>query len=323
MSEEAPERPNDSTRLKIGDATAFKWDGTRFTDKNLEMELYNFRNPGFLTQNDLRQLSASQDKFVQHLSARLSTFMRMECVLKIAKSGSTPFVKFTDAIQSPSHVTVFQVEPLRGIGILDMSLPIALAFADRLLGGKGVAPETPRSLTEIESTLVEDAIQIILSEWVHQWDDGETRYQPECIGHETSARFLQICEPDAPTLSTTLEVTFGDCMSQIQMGVPYSMIESVIKKMQRGPLRAGDGRSRKIEWRVPFDGISVAVTADWAVKQMLVRDVLEIREGDVIEMPRELIDRTRIRLSDTPEFIGTIGIENARVAVQLTKRIST
>src|SRR5205823_2215619 len=108
---------------------------------------------------------------------------------------SVAFAKFIEGIESPSHVTLFQIETLRGIGILDMSLPFALIIADRLLGGKGLAPETPRPLTEIEVALVEDAVQIILAEWVHQWE-GEAHLQPQPIGTETSARFLQTCERD-------------------------------------------------------------------------------------------------------------------------------
>jgi len=47
------------------------------------IETYNFRNPGFLRQGDLRQLELLHQKFVEHLCARLSTFLRMECLVKM------------------------------------------------------------------------------------------------------------------------------------------------------------------------------------------------------------------------------------------------
>jgi len=40
-------------------------------------------------------------------------------------------------------------------------------------------------------------------------------------------------------------------------------------------------------------------------------------------MDRQLIARTHVKLSNTTGFIGTAGIENGRVAVQLTQRKTT
>lgn len=318
MSEETPAQHEQPAANHVAGGVVFRCDGNRHSNPAIEVETYNFRNPGFLSQADLRQLGIMQEKFVQHLSARLSTFLRMECVLKTSKFTSSIFGTFTEGIQSSTHVTLFQIEPLRGVGILDMSLPLALAIADRLLGGKGIVGEGTRGLTEIEIALLEDATQIILTEWCSQWD--EENFRPECVGHETSGRFLQTSDADAAVLMMSLDVTFGESVQQIQMSVPFSMIEPVIKKMQQARVKGSEAGRKKLEWRVPFDGIFVPVTAEWLVKEMPVRDVLTLRAGDVIEMPKELIDRTQIRLSNKPEFIGTVGIENTRVAVQLTKR---
>ncbi|MDD5350861.1 MAG: flagellar motor switch protein FliM, partial [Chthoniobacteraceae bacterium] len=261
--------------------------------------------------------------FVQHLSARLSTFLRMECVIKIRKLSSSTFAKFCEGISSPTHVTLFQVEPLRGVGILDMSLPLALAIVDRLLGGKGRVIESDSCLTEMEIALVEDAIQLILSEWSNQWHDNNWNFQPRCIGTDTSGRFLQTSAAEAVTLTIDLEVTLGECIEHMQMGVPFSMIEVIVKKMQQSRLKGNDTRVKRMEWRAPYEEISVPVTAEWLVKEMSIRKVVSLHPGDVLEMPMELIKNTRVRLSDTPEFIGTIGVENGYVAVELTRRITS
>jgi len=172
MSDEESEFEIESLSDETGVTPVFKWDGTRMLAPDHGLEPYNFRNPGVLSQADLRQLAISHEKFVQHMSARLSTYLRMECVIKIRKLSSSTFSKFTEGIQSPTHVTLFQVEPLRGVGVLDMSLPLALAIADRMLGGRGRVVESDSGLTEIESALVEDVIQLILGEWSNQWHDN-------------------------------------------------------------------------------------------------------------------------------------------------------
>jgi flagellar motor switch protein FliM len=284
------------------------------------LETYNFRNPGFLRQGDLRQLELLHQKFVEHLCARLSTFLRMECLVKMIKFGSSTFSRLTETMKATTHVTLFQVEFLRGIGILDISLPLSLTIADRLLGGKGRLSEANRGLTEIEIALIEDVAELVLVEWTHQWPEQELSFTPAIIGHDTSGRFLQTAEADVVHITINLEVILGECVGQMQLFIPFAMVEPIVKLMAVARLKTSESKTRSIEWRQPFNGINVPVIAEWFVKDMAIGDVLQLRPGDVLEMDRELIARTHIKLSNTTGFIGTAGVEDGRVAVQLTSR---
>jgi len=102
--------------------------------------------------------------------------------------------------------------------------------------------------------------------------------------------------------------------------MPLSMVEPVIKLMDNSRPKAGEIKSRAVEWRSQFNGIHVPVIAEWVVRQMAVSDVIKLQPGDVLEMSRDLIGQTQVRLSNATEFIGTAGVEDGRVAVQLTKR---
>jgi len=300
----------------------FAPDGRRIDSEvdRAAIETYNFRNPGFLRQSDLRQLELLHQKFVEHLSARLSTFLRMECVVKMVKFGSSTFSGLTETMRGATHLTLFQVEFLRGIGILDISLPLSLAIADRILGGKGRLNDSNRSLTEIEVALLEDVAQLILVEWTHQWPEQEMTFTPSIMGHDTSGRFLQTAEADVVHVTIQTEVVLGECVGQLKMAIPFAMVEPIVKLMAVARLKGTDAKSHIIEWRSPFNGINVPVIAEWVVKDMAVGDVIKLRPGDLLEMPRDLIAQTRVRLSNTLGFMGTAGVEDGRVAVQLTQR---
>jgi flagellar motor switch protein FliM len=284
------------------------------------IEVYNFRNPGFLRQGDLRQLETLHQKFIEHLSARLSTFLRMECAVRLVKFGSSTFSRVVETMKATSHVTLFQVEFLRGIGILDISLPLSLAIADRMLGGKGRLSDASRGLTEIEVALLEDVAQMILVEWTHQWPEQEVTFTPSIVGHDTSGRFLQTAEADVVHVMVQAEVVIGECIGQIQMGIPFAMVEPIVKLMAIARLKGAEGKTRSISWRSPFNGINVPVVAEWAVKDMRIGEVVNLKPGDVLEMNHELVSQTQIRLSTTTRFVGTVGVEDGRIAVQLTHR---
>ena len=54
---------------------------------------------------------------------------------------------------------------------------------------------------------------------------------------------------------------------------------------------------------------------------MTLGDVMHFKAGQVLELSRDLVSETRIRLSNTEEFLGTAGVQNGQIAVHLTKRI--
>ena len=209
-----------------------------------------------------------------------------------------------------------------GVGILDINPRLALTIADRLLGGRGHSVKAERNLTEIEVALLEDIIQIILEEWCGQWKT-EQELHGLIIGHESNGRFLQTSPKDAIVLALTLEVNFGDCSEQVQIGLPYYTIEPLVKKMQAR--RQKDSTIAKVEkhpsWQKSYDRITVPVRAEWQAFELSLREISNLRVGDVLEMPATLLQETSVLLNGTPKFTGTVGLDTDRVAVKLTRKI--
>ena len=61
--------------------------------------------------------------------------------------------------------------------------------------------------------------------------------------------------------------------------------------------------------------------AEWQTLELSLREVASLRLGDVIEMPHTIFSETRVLLNGTPKFIGTVGLDTDRVAVQLTRKL--
>ena len=318
-NEVAPADSPPASPAESGTTPIFLMDGTRATIEAGKISPYDFHNPGVLAQADLRLIETLYQRYVRQLSARLSTFLRMECVLKIGKLTSLSFSKFCETMAAPSCVTLFGIEQLRGVGILDVSLPLALAMADRLLGGKGRAPTAERPLTEIEMALLDDAMQMILAGWSELWSCEEWQLHPRIIGHETSGRCLQTAAADAVFVVLIVEMSVGETTNQFQVGVPFSMIELTVRKMEKERIHAGDDkRAKPVQWRTPYAGIAVPIRAEWKVREMPLAETLRISKGDIIELPGALINKARLRLADIETFVGTVGIQDGHVAVQIT-----
>lgn len=288
-----------------------------------KVEQYDFRHPAFLSEVELRRLRLLHEDFIRYLGARLSLFLRMEFGIKMAKLTTCSYAKFTDSLPSPTHICLFKAEPLVGVGVLDLNPRLALTIADRLLGGRGHSVKAERYLTEIEVGLLEDVIMIILEEWCNQWKQ-EQELHPLILGHENNGRFLQTSPKDAIVLAMTLEISFGDCSEQMQIGVPYYTIEPLVRKMQarrQKDASIASAEKARATWSSSYDHILVPVRAEWEGLEIPIREVASLRVGDVIELPSSLLQQTRIVLNGTPKFTGVIGLDAERVAVQITRKI--
>jgi flagellar motor switch protein FliM len=289
-----------------------------------KIESYDFRNPVFLSEIELRRLRLLHEDFIRYLSARLALFLRMECGLKMSQLTTITFAKHTDSLPNPTHICLFKAEPLAGVGILDINPRLALTLADRMLGGRGHSVKTERYLTEIEVALLEDILAIVFEEWCGQWKN-EQELRPVIIGHENNGRFLQTSPKDAIMLVLGLEVSFGDCTEKMQIAVPYYTIEPLVRKMQarRQKDNAVSTVEKRATWFGAYDHITVPVRAEWDAFEVSLREIASLRVGDVIELPAALMQQTRILLNGTPKFIGTVGLDADRTAVQITRKLSS
>lgn len=292
------------------------------TQKGTRIEPYDFRNPIFLTEVELRRVRIRHEEFIRYLAARLSIFLRLEYSLKMSRLSTLTYSKFTETIPNPAHVVLFKIEQLFGVGVIDINPRLALTMVDRMLGGKGHSVQGERYLTEIETNLVDDVVSIVLEEWCRQWK-AEQELDTTIIGHESNGRFLETSPADAIMLVLSMEAGVGDCSETIQIGIPYYTLEPIIKRMHEAKekdlgLDLGNVDS---SWKPSFNEIDIPVQAEWDGEDLSVKEVLCLRPGDVIRFPKNVLKNTRVRLSNSVRFTGEIGLEKDRVAVKLSNKV--
>lgn len=281
---------------------------------------YDFRNPVFLPEAELRQIRLRHQDLVRYLSARLSIFLRKDVSIELGSLESNSYRGFTESIPEPSHLVLFKVEPLFGVGVVELNPGLALHIADRMLGGRSESLQDTGYLTEIEVNLVDDAVHLLLEEWSRQWrSESEQELKHSIIGRETNGRFLQTSPSNAVVLVAEMKAKMGDCEGAIRISVPYYTLEPLIKEMQHGRQTQSSGLALEsgTEWRSSYNHIPVDLIAEWEATSLTVEEVLELKPGDIIELPRGIINQTRLRMENVIRFIGEAGLENGSVAVRI------
>jgi flagellar motor switch protein FliM len=101
------------------------------------------------------------------------------------------------------------------------------------------------------------------------------------------------------------------------------MLEPIVKTIhaQRSREMQTTPDSKPQQWRSSYNQIAVPLVADWEIPQVSVSDILALRAGDVLEMPKSTLANTRVRIANAPRFIAQAGSENGHVAIQISSEI--
>ena len=305
----------------VGTGPIFQYDGTRIEDdSSISVKKYDFTNPIILSDADLSKLKTKSEQFVYYLAGHLSMFLRTEFNLELDDLNADLYVNFTQSVKTPSCVTLFKLQELNGVCLLDVNSHLSATVVDRILGGRGSTNPEVRGITDIEKALVEDFNQIILEEWCKQWE-GIMSLTPSIIGTESTGKFLQTSPTDAMMLILTMEASFGDVSGPLRIAVPYYTMEPVLSRLLMAAANEEKQASRPPRWHDIYDDIPVAVSAEWDAFDVTLRDLANLSVDDVIEMSPDLLGNTKLRIEGRTCFIGEIGLEGEQVAFQVNESI--
>jgi flagellar motor switch protein FliM len=281
---------------------------------------YSFEPKFVSSEEQWRALRQQHDRFAEALAARLSSYLRLECPLRLTGVEMARFQEFTAQLGASTHLCVFRIEPLSGLSVLAFSLPLALTLVDRIVGGPGKRLPLMRSLTEIETALLAHVVQLVLTEWSAQWP-GRSDLRPVLVGHESSSSFLRTSAPEAMNLLVKMEVTLSEGVELLQIALPFSVIEPLLDHGASPVPHSGQEstptQTQTTQWRSDFDDIKVSVQAEWGTVQVTARRLTHLKCGEVIPLAADHGDAVHVRLAGQLRFRGRLGEVAKRRAVEL------
>jgi flagellar motor switch protein FliM len=317
-----PTASAEETAAGAGEVSVVSAAGARENHKTSDIRKHDFRQSGFLAPSELRRIKQRHEQFIRGVAARLAIFLRLEFTLQLAKVQIVSYQKFTETLPSPTHITLFKAEPLKGVGLLVMTPALGLAFVDRLLGGPGKSPESTRDLSEIEIALIDQVTMLILTEWCNHWPEMR-ELNPALLGHENNSKYLQTATPDTAMLTLSLNGGFGDKLEPLQIAFPFATVEPLMRLLtpslpdnDAAPVRSGKPR-----WSAGFDDVKVPVVAEWHGLKMSAGQITQLKVGDVITLEPACAAQVQLRLSRIAKFNGRPGTCGGKWAVQLTDAI--
>ncbi|GFN24120.1 flagellar motor switch protein FliM [Thermanaeromonas sp. C210] len=282
---------------------------------------YDFRRPNKLSKEHLRTLYMIHENYGRLVGNFLSAYLRANIQVKIASVEQMTYEDFIVSLPTPTLLSLFTLEPLKGTALLETNLAFVFPIIDLLFGGRGETPVRSRELTEIELHVLRRLNSRILEHLSYVWADAYP-VTPKLESVETNPQFVQIVSPNEIVAVVTLATTVGQNDGLINICLPYMLLEPVISRLSATQWFAGTGEAEegvgfregltKILLEVPVELIAYCGRA-----RLKVRDFLQLQVGDVITLDRSIKDDLELYVDGYPKFRVQAGLVGNKRAVQI------
>ncbi|DAB30507.1 MAG TPA: flagellar motor switch protein FliM [Sulfurimonas sp. UBA12504] len=290
-----------------------------------QVTLYDFKRPNRVSKEQLRAFRGVHDKMARSLASQISSIMRSIVEIQLHSVDQMTYGEFLMSLPNPTSFNVFSIKPFEGSGIIEINPSIAFPMLDRLLGGKGEPFDASREFSDIELSLFETILRVMMSTLKEAWGPVMEVY-PTVESKESSPNVVQIVAQNEIVVMVVMEIIIGHSSGMMNICYPVISLEPVLPKLASRDLMLNETsskKSRNTELQVLLGGAKVNIEANLGNAELNMADILELQVGDVIRLSAPADDIVTVSVDGKDRFRGEIGLRRFRKSIQLTEIIDT
>jgi flagellar motor switch protein FliM len=282
---------------------------------------YNFRRPDRVTKEQIHSLQFLHDRFARNVSTSLSAYLRTMTEVGVVSVEQFSYSEFLALLAGPTAFYALAIPPFPELGALEITPPIAFAMVDRMLGGGGRATAPNRALTDIEQSVVDSVVKLLLEALTETWRPI-VDLAFGIRGRETRPQMLQVAAPNETVLMIVFDFKIGETRGFANLCLPATIVESTDghfaqawHRQKREPTPAERGWVHENLSRIAVD-LSALIEA-----KVATRDLLTMASGDVLSLGVPTHRPVELRVGTTPKFHGRLGVDDGRIAIRIEQQV--
>src|SRR5665213_1252833 len=286
-----------------------------------KIKRYDFKRPDRFSKDQLRMVTMMHEAFARHFGTTLSAFIRTIAEIAVFSVRQSSYGEYVIGLQSPTALTVFSFEPLRGNCMLEFNPSIIFPIIDRVLGGPGHPMAKERDLTDIEQVVVGKLAIKALDSLRDAWE-RVARVTPEIVNKETNPQFVQMVAPSEMCLVIKFSLKLKEHKGVMSLCFPYMVLEAVVQKLSTQKwFTANSGGStpetrQNLQSRLRSTGLPVSV--QMGTLTLTAAQLMKLKPGDVIPLNKSVSTQLDVFVENKRKFGGRPGVHSKRKAVMIT-----
>jgi flagellar motor switch protein FliM len=284
--------------------------------------LYDFTSQERIVRGRMPTLEMVNERFARYFRIALFNFLRRAAEISVSGIQVQKFSEFIQGLYVPTNLNVVRMAPLRGRGLIVMEPRLVFTAVDNFFGGGGqfYNKVEGREFTPTEMRIIRLIIEMIFKDLTEAWKpvmDVEFEY----LNSEVNPQFANIVSPSEIVVISTIHVELEGGGGDINIALPYSMIEPIRELLDAVTSDRGevDGRWQE-QLRTEIMRSEVTLSSKLVEKDMRISEVIELQIGDVI--PIEMPETVLLEVESVPVFRGRLGLSDGNYAIEVMEKVT-
>lgn len=300
-------------------------DGEVDTDVELDdgsAHSYDLTSQDRIVRGRMPTLEMVNERFARYTRVSLFNLLRRSADVAVGGIQVQKFGEYVHTLYVPTSLNMVKLRPLRGTGLIVLDAKLVFKLVDNFFGGDGRhAKIEGREFTPTELRVVEMVLQGAFIDLKEAWK-AILPIEFEFVHAEVNPSMANIVSPSEVVVVSTFHIELDGGGGDMHITLPYSMIEPIRETLDAGlQTDVDDVDDRWIKsMRESILNASVNIDCTIAEKEITLRDIIDLKEGDVIpmDMPEELV----LTANGVPMMLAKLGQSKGNMALQVIEKIS-
>lgn len=286
-----------------------------------KVSLYNFRRPDRVSREQMRSLHFMHDRFARNFSSSLSAYLRTITEVNLVSVEQLSYQEFLLSVPDPTCFNAISIRPLEGAFALEVNPQLVFPIIDKMLGGPGEALKAMRTMTDIEQSIFDGVLKLILEDLREAWK-GIIDLDFKIQARETSPQLIQIVAPNEVVLLVVFEVKMGSVVGMINLAIPSIILEPVASKFDQEMYTGYKKSANFEEARLLMESIkrcNTTACAEIRGTNLRLSDIIALQPGDIVPLAKRFDAVLDLTVDGIPRFQGYVALNaNQKRVFQLT-----
>ncbi len=300
-------------------------DGEVDTDTDIDdgtAQSYDLTSQDRIVRGRMPTLEMVNERFSRYTRISLFNLLRRSADVAVGGIQVQKFGEYVHTLFVPTSLNMIKLRPLRGTGLIVLDAKLVFKLVDNYFGGDGRhAKIEGREFTPTELRVVEMVLQEAFTDLKEAWK-AVLPVEFEFVNAEVNPSMANIVSPSEVVVVSTFHIELDGGGGDMHITLPYSMIEPIRETLDSGlQTDVDDIDDRWIKsLREGILNATVNMGCKVAEKEVPLRDIIDLKEGDVIpmEMPEDLV----ISANGIPMMLAKLGQSKGNLALQVVDKIN-
>ncbi len=283
---------------------------------------FDFSSQDRIVRGRMPTLELINERFARHMRVSLFNMLRKAAEVSINGVQMMKFGEYQNTLYVPTSLNMVRFRPLKGTALITMEARLVFILVENFFGGDGRfhAKIEGREFTPTERRIVQLLLKVVFEDYKEAWSPV-MGVEFEYLDSEVNPSMANIVSPTEVIVVSSFHIEVDGGGGDFHVVMPYSMVEPIRELLDAGV--QSDKMETDIRWSTALRDEIMDVPVNFRVnlleKQISLRDLMELRSGDVI--PIEMPENATMFVEELPTYRVKMGRSGENIAVQIAEKI--